>query len=67
MNSAHLIPQDYTNTTASPEALGTDKYGMLCVCNENCSLSTNIQQNIFIILYIDLFNDDGNKSANKVA
>lgn len=66
MNPGHLIPQDCTHTAASPEALGTVKYGMLYVCNENGSVSTNMQQNTFIILYIDLFNDDGNKSA-KVA
>lgn len=38
----------------------------LCVCRKNASVSTNRQQNIFIILYIDLLNYDGNRSANKV-
>lgn len=72
MNSAHLIPNIWPQDLLIPLqvlklwALLNMEWE-LCVCKENGSVSTNMQQNIFIILYIDLFNDDGNKSASKVA
>lgn len=70
MKSAHLIPniwpQDSAHTATSPEALLNTEWE-ICVCKENGSVSTNMEQDIFIILYIDLFNDDGNTSANKIA